>query len=315
PGTSCQAMFHPDTPSLPQGCPVERALRGERVETSQVSVREGGKTRYVDITATPIKDALGEKDRALVFFRDVSEKRLQEMHLIQTEKMSAIGVLAPGLAHEINNPLTSVAGYAEALQRRFRDEPGLKDDFRLDVFPQYLDVIVRESYRCKGIIDNLLSFGRTSDGAFIAVDINGVLREILELLEHQPSYRQIHVATSLKEDLPPVLGDPSGLRQVCMNLLINAHQAITDGGTVEVTTDLADDDMVSVQIRDTGCGIPQETIERIWDPFFTTKKVGKGIGLGLALTYNIVKRHGGEISAESRNNEGSRFTVKLPVSR
>ncbi len=315
PGTSCQAMFHPETPSLPQGCPVERALRGERVETSQVSVREGGKTRYVDITATPIKDALGEKDRALVFFRDVSEKRLQEMHLIQTEKMSAIGVLATGIAHEINNPLTSVAGYAEALQRRFRDEPGLKDDFRLDVFPQYLDVIVRESYRCKGIIDNLLSFGRTSDGAFIAVDINGVLREILELLEHQPSYRHIHVVTSLKQDLPPVLGDPSGLRQVCMNLLINAHQAITDGGTVEVTTDLADDDMVSVQIRDTGCGIPQETIERIWDPFFTTKKVGKGIGLGLALTYNIVKRHGGEISAESRNNEGSRFTVKLPVSR
>jgi len=120
------------------------------------------------------------------------------------------------------------------------------------------------------------------------VAINGVLREILELLRHQPSYRQINVITHLKEDFPPVLRDPSGLRLICMNLLINGHQAITNGGTVEVTTDRADDDMVSIQLRDTGCGIPHETIEQIWDPLFTTKEEGKGIGLSLALTYNIV---------------------------
>lgn len=313
PGKSCREIFHPEAPSLPQDCPVERALRGERVETSQVCVREGRKTRYLDITATPIKDALGEKNRALVFFRDISEKRLQEMHLIQTEKMSSIGVLATGIAHEINNPLTSVAGCAEALLRRFRDEPALRGDFRLDVFPHYLEVIVRESYRCKGIIDNLLSFGRKSDGAAVKVDMNAVLLEILELLRHQPSYRQIRVDTCLKRDLPPVLGDPSGLRQVCMNLLVNAHQAITGEGLVEVTTDTPDSEMVSVMIRDTGCGIPQDTIDRIWDPFFTTKEVGNGVGLGLALTYDIVKRHGGEIRVESRVGEGSQFTVMLPV--
>ena len=275
-GRSCRDIFHPEVTSLPQECPVERALRGERVETSLVSVREGHKTQYVDITATPIKDALGEKNRALVFFRDISTKRLQEMHLIQTEKMSSIGVLATGIAHEINNPLTSVAGCAEALLRRFRDDPDLLQDTRLDVFPHYLEVIVRESYRCKGIIDHLLSFGRKSDGTAVAVDMNEVLQEILELLRHQPGYRLVRVVTDLQQGLPRVLGDPSGLRQVCMNLLVNAHQSIDGAGVVELTTKSVPGGMIAIAIRDTGCGIAQDAIDRIWDPFFTTKKVGRG---------------------------------------
>ena len=313
PGKSCREIFHPETSSLPRECPVEKAFRGERAETSLVSERNAHKTQYVDVTATPIRDALGEKNRALVFFRDISEKRLQEMHLIQTEKMSSIGVLATGIAHEINNPLTSVAGYAEALQRRFRDQPDLKDDFRLDVFPHYLEVIIRESYRCKGIIDHLLNFGRKSDGMAITVDMNEVLLEILELIRNQPGFRQIEVVTNLQRDLPPVLGDPSGLRQVCMNLLINAHQAIKGAGRVELMTGCANGALLSISIRDTGSGIDQSIIDRIWDPFFTTKEVGKGIGLGLALTYNIVKRHGGDIRVESRVGEGSLFTVMLPA--
>lgn len=315
PGKSCREIFHPESPAQPQDCPVERALRGERVETSLVTVREGLKTQYVDVSATPIKDALGEKNRALVFFRDISEKRLQEMHLIQTEKMSSIGVLATGIAHEINNPLTSVAGCAEALLRRFRDEPTLKTDTRLDVFPHYLEVIVRESYRCKGIIDHLLSFSRKSDGFAVEVDMNVVLLEILELLRHHPSYRQIKVIADLQQDLPSALGDPSGLRQVCMNLLINAHQAIKGAGYVNLTTATTRDGMVSITIRDSGGGIAPEIIDRIWDPFFTTKEVGQGLGLGLALSYTIVKRHGGEIKVKSRVGEGAQFTVLLPVWR
>jgi PAS domain S-box-containing protein len=312
---SCRDIFHPETETSPQNCPVERALRGERVESSLVSVQEGNKTRYIDITATPIEDALGEKNRALVFFRDITEKRLQELQLIQTEKMSSIGMLAAGVAHEINNPLTSVAGYAEALQRRFRDEPALTKDPRLDVFPKYLEVIIRESYHCKGIIDSLLNFSRKSDGCFVDVDMNGILREILELLRHQSSYDQVEVVTEFEENIPPVLGDPSGLRQVCMNLLFNACQAIKkEGGVVAITTHRsADGKAVYILVRDTGCGITPDALDRIWDPFFTTKEAGKGLGLGLALTYNIVKRHGGEINVESKVNEGSQFTVRLPV--
>jgi two-component system, sporulation sensor kinase E len=313
PGKSCRDLFHPEVAVLPEECPVERALQGERVEISHVSVREGQRHQYVDITATPIRDAHGEKNRALLFFRDVSAKRLQEMHLIQSEKMSSIGVLATGIAHEINNPLTSVAGCAEALQRRLRDDPMLQAAGSREVFPSYLEIIIRESYRCKGIIDHLLSFGRKSDGSFVEVDINEVLLEILELLRHQASCRQVRIVTQLQAGIPRVLGDPSGLRQVCMNLLINAHQAIDSGGQVEVTTTYAGGRMVSIQIEDDGCGIAQETIDRIWDPFFTTKAVGKGVGLGLALSYDIVKRHGGEIHVESRDGEGSKFTVTLPL--
>jgi len=314
-GGSCCDVFHPGHPSH-QDCPVERALLGERVETSIVSARDGHKTRYLDITATPIEDVLGEKNRVLVFFRDKTEKRVQELQLIQAEKMSSIGILAAGIAHEINNPLTSVAGYAEALLRRFREEPLLKDDHRLETFPKYLEVIVRESYHCKGIIDSLLNFSRKSDGLVGEVDLNVILTEILELLMHQPAYGRIATVTDLEKDLPRILGDPSGLRQVFMNLLYNAFQSIKEAGRVELTTLYSDaDQAVYVRVRDTGCGIAPDVIDRIWDPFFTTKEVGKGLGLGLALTYNIVKRHGGEISVESKVDAGSQFTVRLPVSR
>jgi PAS domain S-box-containing protein len=316
PGSSCKDFFHPDVSSSPNNCPVELALRGERVETSLVFVREGLNTRYVDITANPIKDEMGEKTRALVFLRDVTQKRVHEMQLIQTEKMSSIGVLATGIAHEINNPLTSVAGYAEALLRRFRDEPTLGDDSRLEVFSKYLEVIVREAYHCKGIIGSLLNFGRKSDGLIGTVNINGLLLEILELVKHQPNYEEVEVVARLKENIPAILGDSSGLRQVFMNLLINACHAIKDGGRVELsTTHSAKDRAIYVQVRDTGCGISHDVIGRIWDPFFTTKEVGEGVGLGLALSYNIVKRHGGEIKVESRVGKGAKFTVMLPLSR
>ena len=313
PGKTCRDIFHSDAHSLSLVCPVERALKGERVDTSLIVEKEEQKSCYLDVTATPIKDALGEKNRALVFFRDVTEKRLQELHLIQTEKMSSLGVLATGIAHEINNPLTSVAGFAEALQRRFRDHPALKEDARLNDFPHYLEVIVRESYRCKGIIAPLLSFGHKSDGDSVKVDINMALVEIIELLRHQPGQQQIRVVSNLKPDLPRVIGDSSGLRQVFMNLLVNAHQACEGPGLVEVTTETTDNGMVAVMIHDNGCGMKQDILERIWEPFFTTKVVGEGIGLGLTLTYNTVKRCGGEIRLKSRVGEGSKFTVLLPI--
>jgi signal transduction histidine kinase len=135
-------------------------------------------------------------------------------------------------------------------------------------------------------------------------------------LRHQSSYGRIDVVTNLSENLPIVYGDPSELRQVFMNLIINACHALKDGGLVEITTNRSDDDQeVYVRVRDTGCGIARDVIDRIWDPFFTTKDAGKGLGLGLALTYNIVKRHGGDIRVESAVGEGSQFTVLLPVSR
>jgi len=312
PGFSCRELFHPELESAPNDCPVERALAGERVEISIISHPSEGKARYFDVTASPIEDIKSEQNRALLFLRDVTEKRLQELQLMQAEKLSSIGGLAAGVAHEINNPLSSVAGYAEALLRRFKDEPSLADDPRFEVFPKYLGVIIRESYRCKGIIDCLLTFSRKSDGSVGNVNINDVLNEVLKLVRYKSRYDKIEILTSFQSGLPDVIGDPDGLRQVCMNLLINAHQAIQGTGIVEITTKLTDQSMVMFQIRDSGCGISKEAIDQIWDPFFTTKNVGQGLGLGLAVTYNIIKRLGGDISVESQIDKGSTFTVRMP---
>ena len=313
PGCSCRELFHPGQESDPHGCPVERALTGERAEISISSQISEGKVRFFEVTATPIEDSRSEQNRALLFLRDVTEKRLQELHLMQAEKLSSIGVLAAGVAHEINNPLSSVAGYAEALLRRFSAEQALADDPRLEDFPKYLQVIVRESYRCKGIIDSLLSFSRKSDGSVSNININDILKEVLELVRLKSQYDKIEIQTNLQADLPDIIGDPAGLRQVCMNLLINAHQAVAGAGVVEITTKLTHQSMVMFQIRDTGCGISKNDIEQIWDPFFTTKDVGKGLGLGLAVTYNIIKRIGGEISVESQIGIGSKFTIRIPA--
>ncbi len=313
PGSLCGELFHPEEESAPLDCPVERALRGERVEISIASQPSSGKIRYFDVTATPIEDSNGEQSRALVFMRDVTEKRLHELQLMQAEKLSSIGILAAGVAHEINNPLSSVAGYAEALLRRISKEQSLIEDPRFEVFPKYLQVIIQESYRCKRIIDCLLSFSRKSDGSASNINLNDVLNEVLELVRFKSRYDKIEIRTDFQSDLPDVSGDSAGLRQVCMNLLINAHQAIRGAGFVAITTRVTPESMVALEIRDSGCGISKDAIEQIWDPFFTTKNVGQGIGLGLAVTYNIVKRLGGEISVESQIDKGSKFTVRMPA--
>jgi signal transduction histidine kinase len=215
------------------------------------------------------------------------------------------------VAHEINNPLTSVAGYSEALLRRFRDEAELTNDPRLADFKKYLEVIIRETYRCKGIIDSLLSFSRKSEGSIGLVDLNQVLFEVLELIRHKARIDNIEIRESLQPDLPMVMGDAAGLRQVCMNLTMNALQAIEGPGVITIAT--ADrNGTVTASISDTGCGIPPSVMDQIWDPFFTTKDVGRGVGLGLAVTYNIIKSHNGEIHVESTQGKGSKFTVRLP---
>jgi two-component system NtrC family sensor kinase len=310
-GASCNRLFHPDILYSPGNCPVERALAGESVQISFTINRSGGTPRYFDITATPIEDMAGQ-NRALIFLRDVTDKRVQELQLLQAEKMSSIGLLAAGVAHEINNPLTSVAGYAEALLRRFRDEPDLLDDPRLEVFKNYLSIIIRESYRCKGIIDCLLSFSRKSDGTTDRVDINQTLQEVLELVRHKSRYEHVDIREDLQADLPPIRGDAAGLRQVFMNLLINAHQAIKGAGQVAISTRWEGSSVI-IKVSDSGCGIDRDHLDHIWEPFFTTKTVGQGLGLGLAVTFNIVKRHEGEIKVDSTKGEGSTFTVILPA--
>ncbi|MBI5441452.1 MAG: PAS domain-containing protein [Deltaproteobacteria bacterium] len=311
-GRSCAELFHPGRRSAHSECPVEGALRGERGQLA-LSTGPAGRPRYLETTATPIEGPQGRPPRARVFVRDVTEKRLQELHLVQVEKMSSIGVLAAGVAHEINNPLASVGLYAEALLRRM-EEPPLQGTPGLEVFGEYLGVIVREAHRCKDIIDTLLSFSRKSEGSVSTVALNELVREVVELVEHRARQEQVGIQQDLGEELPPVLGDPAGLRQVVLNLTINALQAVTVKGPGRVLLSTRrEPERIVLRVSDTGCGIPPETLDQIWDPFYTTKPVGQGLGLGLSVTYNIVRKHGGEISVESEMGAGSTFTVRLPV--
>jgi signal transduction histidine kinase len=308
-GTDCRVLFHPDRPEDHASCPVGRALRGESCQMSFSIAKRGGNNLFFDVTATPIADPLAG-NQALLLIRDVSERRAQELQLLQAEKMSSIGMLAAGVAHEINNPMTSVAGYAEALQRRFRGAAGLSDDPRLADFPHYLEIIVREVYRCKGIIDSLLSFSRKSEGAFGRVDLNEIVSEVLELVRHLGRDKNIALEENLFVALPPVYGDACALRQVFLNLVLNALQAIEGNGSVRVETDVEGPQVVA-RVIDTGTGIAAELLDQIWNPFFTTKVVGQGQGLGLAVTYDIIKKHDGMIEVHSHVGKGTEFIVKL----
>jgi two-component system, NtrC family, sensor kinase len=311
-GTGCRALFHPETRSAPDSCPVEKALAGQNCQWSfTASTEKHDRKQFFEVTATPIENP-GGGYRALIFLRDVTQKRMQELNVLQADKMSSIGILAAGVAHEINNPMNSVAGYAEALQRRLKSSPELLDDKRLEDFGPYLDVIIREVYRCKSIIDNLLSFSRKSDGSKGEVNLNAIIREVLQLLQHKSRYESILVRETLAEQLPVMHGDAGALRQVFLNLLLNAMQAISDEGTVEVATRCVPG-WLEARVTDTGSGIPAEMIDQIWNPFFTTKTVGKGSGLGLALAYDIVKNHGGEIAVTSTVGQGTEFIVRFPV--
>ena len=318
-GMSCRALFHSENNLAPICCPVEKALRGESSQLSFSSPHHsGGGTHFYEAIATPIappltpfREDLSSGNRALVFIRDVTERRSRELQLLQAEKMSSIGLLAAGVAHEINNPITSVAGYAEALQRRFREDPALAGDLRLLDFPKYLDVIVREVYRCKGIIESLLSFSRKSDGEFGRVDLNIIIGEVLDLVRHMGRNERITLNDNLGP-LPVVHGDPSALRQVFLNLILNALQAIEGQGAVSIETEVKDFKVVA-KVIDTGSGIAPDILDQIWNPFFTTKVVGKGQGLGLAVTYDIIKRHQGEIEVRSTVGHGTEFIVKLPM--
>lgn len=238
------------------------------------------------------------------------EKELQEaqIRLIQTEKMASLGSLAAGVAHEINNPLGGILIYASLLMEEFEDQ----NDPRV----QDLKRIVEEGTRCKDIVKSLLEFGRRTASRVEPIDINKAINDGLFFLENQALFHNIEIRKQLDPSLPTVQGDPNQLKQVFMNMMVNAAEAMTEGGGVlTITTGLISDE-ASVQIcfSDTGTGISPEIQSKIFDPFFTTKDVGKGTGLGLSTSYGIIQSHHGSIAVDSTVGKGTCFTITLPTS-
>jgi len=288
--------------------PLRRALwkRWEAVRAGHRQIfdtefrKADGTTAACQVLLSPVEGT----DMYLLVIRDLTEERALRSRLIQIEKSAALGRLAAGAAHELNNPLTAVLGFAQILREEIQDEAVRED----------LERIIRGALRARRIVQDLLAFARQESLVRTRTDVNETLRTSLNDLSERIARTGVEVVTEFQEGLPSLWADGRQLKVVWDNLIKNACQAMEPqgGGRLLIRTERIDD-VVRVLVRDTGPGIPMAYLGRIFDPFFTTKEVGKGVGLGLSLCKGIIEAHGGQIWAESTEGEGAVFIVELPV--
>ncbi|HYY70313.1 MAG TPA: ATP-binding protein [Terriglobales bacterium] len=268
-----------------------------------------GDTRITNVAIAPLVTRRFRVIGRLIIVDDMTERVALEAQLSQADKMSSIGLLAAGVAHEVNTPLAVISSYAQMLAKQ------LTGDERKSAL---LEKITRQTFRASEIVNNLLNFSRTSGTEFSEIDINRVIQDTLALLEHQFKTARIEVRRDLSEGLPTVQGNAGRLQQVFLNLFLNAKDAMPGGGRLTVAT--ANGAGVSVTVSDTGSGIAPENVNRIYDPFFTTKMSpqqgqNRGTGLGLSVTYGIIQEHAGKIRVESQPGAGTTFYLEFPQAR
>jgi len=269
-----------------------------------------GVLRRWEASFNPVFDAAGNVSHVVEVWRDVTARSQLEAQLGHSERLAALGTLAAGVGHEINNPLASVLAGVESLQRWLERRKFGKED--LLEAAEVLDLLEREVHRCRDTTDKLMLLAQPYSTQPAWFDLNEAVRDTLSLLSHQMRKQGIEPEERLDPDLPPIWARHSSLRGVCMNLMMNAVQAMPNGGRLTVRTARGGVG-VRLIIEDTGVGIAPEHLDRIWDAFFTTKPVGQGTGLGLSITHRVISRHGGTIGVESRPGEGARFIVELPI--
>jgi len=262
-----------------------------------------GNRLIVNLSLIPMRAPSKGDCGALLVMDNITEKVHLEDQLLQAEKLSSIGLLAAGIAHEVNTPIAGISSYTQML---------LKETPETDRRKPILHKIEKQTFRAAEIVSGLLNFSRLNSSEFKDLDINQLIEESLALLNHQLELNNISVESRYDPALPPVYGKTGKLQQVFVNLFLNARDAMPSGGEIAVQTGMIES-MVTVDISDTGMGISEENIRRIFDPFFTTKSIGKGTGLGLAVTYGIIQEHGGGIFVDSSSGKGTRFRVKLPT--
>jgi len=260
-------------------------------------------TGTLNISLAALQSKTAEIEGSLVAIEDVTERVGLEEQLQQSDKLSSIGLLAAGVAHEVNTPLAGISSYSQMLMQQIPDT---------DPRHKLLEKIHRQTSRASSIVNNLLNFSRVTEARYSPVDLNRVIDDTIQLLEAQLRNTEIEVSRSYADGLPPAFGDGPKLQQVLMNLILNARDAMPHGGRLEISTE-ADEDSAVIEVRDTGLGIAPEHLAKIYDPFFTTKQIGKGTGLGLAVSYGIIRDHGGHIDVESKLGEGTRFQITLPL--
>ncbi|MGA9348185.1 MAG: cache domain-containing protein [Anaerolineae bacterium] len=228
-----------------------------------------------------------------------------QQELLHKEKLASMGQLAAGVAHEINNPLGTILLFSDVMYKEARDDDPRRDDLKM---------IIDETTRCKNIVADLLNFARQQEVLAQETDVHALLEQVIEGVSLQPIFEEVEIVRQFSSDLPTIQADPAQLQQVFVNLLNNAAEAMGDGGgTITLATRRVDSQWVEIKVSDTGCGIPEENLGKLFIPFFTTKALGKGTGLGLSIVYGIIKMHRGQIAVQSQVGQGTTFTVTLPT--
>jgi two-component system NtrC family sensor kinase len=274
-------------------------------------IKENGKPIGFQHVARDVTREKEMQAKLSAAYRELSEshKQLKESQeqLIQAEKLTSLGQLAASIAHEVNNPLSGILIYTQLLSKKIAGD-GIPKETSLD----YLSKMEFELTRTTRLIRNLLDFARQSAPAFRRVDLNGNINRALDLATHSAELHNIQVIKELAPSLPDLIADFDQLQQVFTNLILNAIQAMPKGGKLTLRTSF-DNDQFKIEVQDTGYGISAENMRKIFTPFFTTKREVKGVGLGLAISYGIVQRHKGRIEVQSKEGEGTTFSIYLPL--
>jgi PAS domain S-box-containing protein len=302
------AVGRPLSELLPTELVQEIAARGDEEQVTGIykhRLVHQGKSVVINVSITPLVGKSAERIGRLLLFDDVTQRDRMEEQLTQTEKLTSLGLLAAGVAHEVNTPLAVISNYIQMLAKQMPE-----GDHRHTI----IDKIVKQTFRASEIVNNLLNFSRTGPGELADVDLNRVVEETLSLVAHPLKASQIQVVKQLTEGIPAVRGSANKLQQVFLNLFLNARDAMPSGGMLEVRS-AAHNGSVEVEVVDTGNGITREHIHKIFDPFFTTKTSGRGTGLGLSVSYGIIKEHAGKIDVRSTPGRGTSFHVEFPAVR
>lgn len=300
----CHEFFHDlDTPIA--RCPHRRALEENKPMTEEVTDPTG---KVLLVSTFPFTFPQSDERGTIHVVRDITEEREKEMRLIMSERLASLGQMASGIAHEINNPLAAIAGCAEGLLKRIRQER-----YDPEFFANYLAIIQEEIARCKGITTSMLSIVRKASYVSKPTDIHAVLDKSLEIIGYQGRLKQMRILKDYRAELPVIQGSEGELKQVFLALMTNALDAMEDKGTLTIKTDSIQN-RLTISIGDTGCAIVPENIQKVFDPFFTTKSDKGGTGLGLPIALRIIKTHAGSIDVVSEIGRGSTFSIILPLS-
>ena len=292
--------------------PFFDSLRGARQESPEgaavyrvplITRHDPPRRLLVNLATTPLRDSDGAIGGTILVIEDISSRAQLEEQLQISEKMASLGLLAAGVAHEVNTPLTGISSYTQMLLQ------GAEPD---DPKTRVLEKIERQTFRAAKIVNGLLNLARPAQVDSGPIDVNTVVNDVLSLLDHQLRNGSIQVRKELSASPPIVQGIEYKLQQVFLNLFLNARDAMPKGGWLSIST-RGGSEHATIEVADTGSGIPADHLSRIYDPFFTTKDIGKGTGLGLSITYGIVQEHGGTITCESSVGQGTRFTLTLPL--